>query len=223
MIPRLLLVPLLACGTALAQTPTGDPSATTPAAPPVAPATEPTTPQWVFSGSLYTYVVPDGDDYLQPTVMADRGGLHLEARYNYEGRDTGSLWLGWNLSFGEELTWDLTPMIGGVFGDTAGVAPGYHSTLGWRGFELYSEGEYLFDSRESSDSFFYTWSELTYSPVETLRFGVVIQRTKLYETDFDVQRGLLLGISTKHVDFTASWFNPDESESVLVFSFGLGF
>lgn len=189
-----------------------------------APTQAPEASPWTFSVMAYTYFTDDGD-YVQPTITADRGSLHLEARYNYEDRDTGSVWIGsnFNLRFGEEVTWDVTPMIGGVFGETNGVAPGYHSTLGWRKFELYSEGEYVFDTDDSEDSFFYTWSELTFRPVDSLRLGMVIQRTKAYDTDLDVQRGLLIGISTAKLDVTATIFNPDESDPVVMVSLGLAF
>ena len=221
----LLAAALLACG-ARAQSTTTEPGAATPTpTPPTSPTPSllpATSGEWSFGGSVYTYFVPDDGNYAQPTVTADRGMLHLEARYNYEDRDTGSVWIGGNFHFGDELTWDITPMIGGVFGDTAGIAPGYHSTISWWKLEFYSEAEYVFDTRESSDSFFYTWSELTVSPVESLRVGLVIQRTKVYETDLDVQRGLLLGYSSEKLDFSASYFNPDESEPVFVLSVGLG-
>jgi len=143
----------------LAQAPTN--------APPAA-ATD-TTPEadddkWSFSAFTYTYFVPDDREYVQPTFTADRGWLHLEARYNYEALDTGSAWLGYNFSGGERVAWEITPMIGGVFGDTTGVAPGYKGSLTWLKLELYSEGEYVFDTGSTSDSFFYNWSELTLAP-----------------------------------------------------------
>ena len=90
-------------------------------------------------------------------------------------------------------------MLGGVFGDTTGIAPGYKGSLGWWKLELYSEGEYVFDTGSSSDSFFYNWSELTLAPVEWFRFGMVTQRTRVYKTDRDIQRGLLAGFSFKNV------------------------
>lgn len=176
---------------------------------------------WSFSVSAYTYFVPDDSNFLVPVITADRGRLHLEARYNYEDRDTGSAWIGYNLHFGENLTWDITPMIGAVFGNTAGVAPGYKSTLSWWKIELYSEGEYVIDTGDSSDSFFYTWSELTLSPADWFRFGLVVQRTKLYETEFDIQRGFLAGLSYKRMDITAYVFNPDESKPTVVLGVGL--
>jgi hypothetical protein len=101
--------------------------------------------EWSFAASLYAYSVPEDDDYVQPTVLVDRGLLHLEARYNYEALETGSVWLGFNFSGGGDLAWELTPMVGGVFGETMGAAPGYRGSLGWWKLELSSEGEYVFN------------------------------------------------------------------------------
>jgi hypothetical protein len=178
---------------------------------------------WSFSASAYSYIVPDSRDYMQPTLTEDRGWLHLEARYNYEDLDTGSAWIGYNLSIGEKLSLELTPMLGGVLGETIGIAPGYKFTLSWWKLELYSEGEYVFNTGDSSESFFYTWSELSLAPVDWFRFGLVVQRTKVYQTDFDVQRGFLVGFSYEGVDFTTYVFNPDASRPTVVLGFGLSF
>lgn len=178
---------------------------------------------WSISFSAYTYIVADEQAYIQPTLAVDHDWLHLEARYNYENRDTSSVWMGYNFSFGEDLTLELTPMLGGVFGETTGVAPGYEFTVGWKGFELYSEGEFVIDTEDSSESFFYTWSELSYSPVEWFRAGIVIQRTRAYETDFDIQRGLLVGLTFDTVSFTAYVFNPDESDPTVVLGLSVEF
>jgi hypothetical protein len=201
----LMLIAALVTNAALAQTAT---------------TTEPTEAadekKWEFSLSAYMYIVEDDEDYVQPTLRADHDWLHLEARYNYEDQDTTSLWIGYNFSFGDELTLDLTPMIGGVFGRTEGVAPGYELTLAWRGIELYSEAEFVIDTEDSSDSFFYTWSELTYSPLEWLRGGIVVQRTKAYESDFDIQRGLMVGLTYGQLDFAAYVLNPDDDPIVVL-------
>ena len=101
--------------------------------------------------------------------------------------------VGYNFSGGEKLAWELTPMLGGVIGETTGIAPGYKGSVSWRKLELFSEGEYLFDSGDTSDSFFYNWSELTLAPAEWFRFGMVTQRTRVYQSDRDIQRGLLGG------------------------------
>lgn len=178
---------------------------------------------WTFSASAYAYVVPEDREYVQPTVMADRGWLHLEAQYNYEDLETGSAWVGYNFGGGETLAWEFTPMLGGVVGNTTGIAPGYEGSLSWWRLELYSEGEYVIDTGDSSGSFFYTWSELSVSPLDWLRVGVVVQRTKLYQSDFDIQRGFLVGLACRQVEFTTYVFNPDASSPTLVFAVGVEF
>lgn len=200
-------------GRAAAQTPTEGTEAATAQAPAA----------WSFSAAVYTYVLPDDRNYAQPTLAADRGWLHLEARYNYEDLDTGSVWLGYNFAGGETVAWELTPMLGGVFGNTRGVAPGYKASLTWRKLGLYSEGEYVIDTRESSDSFFYNWSELTLAPVEWLRFGLVTQRTRTYNADRDIQRGLLAGVTYGPLDTVLYVLNPDDASPTVVVAVNLGF
>jgi hypothetical protein len=184
---------------------------------------QPAEPAWEISASLYAYSPPDSQSYLQPTIRADRGKLHLEARHNYEALDTGSVWIGYNLSFGEELKLDLTPMLGAVFGKTNGLAPGYELTLSWRKFQFYSEGEYVFDKDVSSDSYFYMWSEVTYAPVEWFQFGLVGQRTRAYQTEVDTQRGLLARFIYKKMDLTGYVFNPGTDYPTYVLSVSVSF
>jgi hypothetical protein len=181
-----------------------------------------TQPAWSCSALAYTYIVPDDANYVQPTFVADRDRLHLEARYGYEDRKTGSAWVGYNISVGNELAFELTPMVGVVFGRTTGVAPGYKASLSYRKIEFSTEAEYVIDTGDSDDSFFYNWSELAVAPVEWFRAGLAIQRTKVYQTGFDIQRGFLVGISFERVDFTTYVFNPDDNPTVVL-GFGIQF
>ena len=171
---------------------------------------------WSLDASAYTYIVPDSENYVQPTVAADRDWLHVEARFNYEDRDTGSVWLGYNFSVGKEVTLEITPMFGAVIGNTAGIAPGYTGSLRWRMFELNSETEYVVDASDSADSFLYTWSEFALAPTDWSRFGLAVQRTKVYQTEFDIQRGFFAGISYKRVDVAAYVFNSDVRPTVVL-------
>jgi hypothetical protein len=215
-----VVVVVLACQSALAlaQETKNSAEAATPA-----PAAEAAEKAWSFDASVYTYFVPDSHDIVSPVVMADHGWLHLEARYNYENFRTGSIWFGYNFSTGEKVVLDFTAMIGGVLGDTAGIAPGYRLSLAWWKLELTSESEYVIDSRDSSESFFYNWSELAVSPADWFRAGVVIQRTRLYGEDRDVQRGFLVGFSYKKANATAYVFNPDASKPTFVLALGVSF
>lgn len=178
---------------------------------------------WSFSLYATTYVVPDFREYVQPTFTADRGWFHLETRYNYENLDTGSVWLGYNFGGGEKLEWEFTPMLGGIFGDTTGIAPGYKLSLSYGKLEFSSEGEFVFDTRNEEGSFLYFWSELSYAPVDWFRFGLVGQRTHAYQTDVDIQRGILVGFSHKEVNFTTYVFNLDHGKPTWVFAVGLSF
>ena len=190
--------------------------------PPAQVTASPASSTWSFSAAVYTYLVPDDSNYAQPTLTADRDRLHLEARYNYENLETASVWVGYNFAGGDTLTWDLTPMLGAAFGDTDGIAPGYKGSLGWRKFEFYSEGAFVF-ARESADSYLYNWSELTFAPVEAFRFGLVTERTRIYQTDRNIQRGLLLGGSFKQLDVTGYLFNLDDDGPTIVLAITLAF
>ena len=180
-------------------------------------------PPWSFSAVAFTYIVPEDTNYVQPTVTADRKRLHLEARFNYEDRDTGSVGAGFKFSGGDAVSWELTPMVGGIFGQTSGLAPGYKGWIAWRALEFYSEGEAVFDAVSTEDNFLYNWSELTLRPVEWLRFGLVTQRTRAYKSDREIQRGLLVGAAYRSLELTAYVFNPDDSKPIVVIAFGVVF
>ena len=186
--------------------------------PPEAPANT-----WSFYASVYGYIVPESRDYANLNFSADRDWLHLEARYNYEALDTGSIWVGYNFSFGEKLVLDFAPMLGGVFGNLTGIAPGYNFALTYKHFSLSSQSEYVFDTDDSANNFFYTWSEITYSPVDWFRAGLVIQRTKAYKSDLDIQRGFLVGTAYKKVDFTTYVFNLGWTDPTVVLALGYRF
>jgi hypothetical protein len=176
-----------------------------------------------FEGAAYLYFLPAGTDYIQPTLRVDHHLLHLEARYSYEDLRTGSAWLGLNASGGEHVWWELTPIFGGVFGHTNGVAAGYEGTLGWWKLELYSEGEYLFDFASIEDSFFFNWSEFTLAPAEWFRFGVMAQRTRVFSSGRELERGLLAGVSWNTVYLTLHLLNPDDSKPIVIAALGGSF
>lgn len=207
---------------ALAQATTNAP-ATDPAGAKPALVAEADEKAWSFSASASVYFVRDDDDYIQPTFTADRDWLHLEARYQYEDLDTGSAWIGYNFSGGERLAWEFTPMLGGVFGDTKGIAPGYSGSLSWWKLELYSEGEYVFDSDSSAESFFYNWSELTLAPVDWFRFGMATQRTRVHSSSRDIQRGVMVGFTYEKADLSAYLFDPDDDKPMFVLALELSF
>ena len=215
--------PLVALAT-LAFTAGAEAQETAPAAvPPAAPAPETEASSWEFGLSGALYVLPDEEDFVQPTFRADRGLFHFETRFNYEDRDSVSFFAGVNLELGDEVKLVLTPMIGGLAGQTDGIIPALEADLTVGPFEAYGEAEYVFDLGDSDSKYFYMWSELSLWPTEWLRAGVVTQRTRVYQTDRDIQRGLLVGFTFKKLDGTVYLFNPGADDHYTVVSLGLSF
>lgn len=214
-----MLLTLWSCHLPAQETPApGPPPAKTPSD-----ADQANAKAWKYSLTVDGYIVPDGDSYADPYFTADHQWLHLEARYNYENLHTGSLWAGYNFTAGKTLQLAVTPMIGGVFGRTTGIAPGCEFSLTYKKLAFSSSNEYVFDTSEKSGSFFYSWPELTFSPVSWLRVGGVAQHTKAFETPLDTQRGFLVGVSIKQMEFTTYVFDPELPTPTVVLEMGYSF
>jgi hypothetical protein len=177
-----------------------------------------------WSVSLVTSLyLQEEDDFLMPILGADRGSLHLEGRYQYEDLKTGSLWVGWTFEAGTSLRLAATPMAGVVFGQTSGAAPGLELTVSWKSLELYSESEYLFDSESEEGDFFYVWTELGWQALPWLRLGLAAQRTRLYESELAIERGLFTAVSHGPVELIAYAFNLDGDEPFAILALAVDF
>jgi len=178
---------------------------------------------WDYNLSVSGTIVAHGPSFVSPVFTADHDWLHLEGRYNYEAQRTGSLWVGYDFNVGKKVTLEATPMLGGVFGDVTGVAPGLEFTATYKKWQLYSANEYIVDTDTGAASFFYTWTQLTYSPVPWFSGGYVMQRTRAYTTALDVQRGLYLGFTHKKLNFSTQIFNFGWIDPTWVFAMGYSF
>jgi len=179
---------------------------------------------WKYSLCVSTYLEQHARDFANPTVSVDHDWLHIEARYNYEALKTGSLWLGHKFTTGDRLEIEITPMVGGVLGDITGIAPGYNIWLGYKALTFLTQGEYFFDTANHANNFFYSWSELSCDLASWLKAGIVIDRTKVLGSSFDVRRGPLLGFKCNdHFDFTTYWLNPGDREATFVFATTVNF
>lgn len=164
-----------------------------------------------------------GDNYTSAIAVADRGPLHLEARYNYESIGARSAFVGWTSSGGDAIAWELTPLIGGAWGATHAFVPALEASLAWRRLDFYVEAECVRDNREHSDSYLYAWSEPGFRPVEWLRVGVAGQRTRAYSGERDVQHGPFAQLTPGPFTLGGYWFNPGSSEQVFVGSISAAF
>jgi len=178
-------------------------------------------PAWSLRAVAAAYVLPLEDDYLQPTMTADRGALHLEGRYNYEDRESVSGFVGWNHSTAGKLSLALMPMFGAVVGKTDGAIPALELTLAYGRFELYSEAEVTIDFAESSDSFFYNWSELGLSATDRLSGGLVTQRSRTVHGSREIQGGPFVRLAVGSVEGAAYFFDPGADDHYFVGSIGV--
>ncbi len=169
---------------------------------------------WGGSIAGYYYAFPHETDVVMAVARANHKSFHLEARYNYEDRRTASAFAGWNLTWGDAFTVDLTPMAGAAFGNSKGIIPALEMSLGYNAFDFYAEAEYLVDPADAANNFAYTWLELGISPIDPLRAGFVAQRTRIFESPLELDRGLFAqmkqGAGTASLYafnlFTDSWF-----------------
>ena len=145
---------------------------------------------WKFSAWAELFILPGEQDYFNPTFYVRHNKLHLEARYNYEDYNTASLWAGRRFLFGKTVKFVVVPMGAVVFGNTSGMAPGLELEIMWKKFDLYSESEHVYDFNTAENNFFYQYGELAWRPVHAFRFGGVVQRTRLFESELELQRGL---------------------------------
>jgi hypothetical protein len=180
-------------------------------------------PEWELALTAYPTIVRDGEDYTSAIAAADRGPLHLEARYNYESIGARSAFVGWTFSGGEEIAWELTPLIGGAWGATHAFVPGLEASVAWRRLDVYIEAEYVHDNHERTDSYVYAWSELGFRPVEWLRIGIAGQRTRVYGGERDIQRGPFAQVTLGPFTIGGYWFNPGANDQIFIGMVGATF
>jgi hypothetical protein len=178
-----------------------------------------------FSASAtgYYYYFPGSSNTITLIGYLDYKSLHLEPRYNYEGQNTGSVFAGWKFATEGKVSFAATPMVGFVFGSLKGFAPALELELSYKAFDLYSENEYVIDQAGSQFNYFYMWTELGYSPVEKFRTGISAQRSRLYETGLDIQRGIFAEYSFWKLTVGLHYFNPFTTDYFFITSLNFEF
>jgi len=177
---------------------------------------------WDFEASMLAILYRDTIALWNPSVIADHGNLHLEARYQWEDWRTASLWAGYHFGFGEAVKVDLTPMAGVVLGNITGAAPGCLVEAEWRSLSFYSSSEQFIDLVDSTGGFTYTWNELAVD-LDHLIVGIVAQRTRTFQSPLDLQRGLLLMREQGKLTFGMYLFNIGWTDPTVAFTLSYGF
>ena len=95
-----------------------------------------------------------------------------------------------------------------VFGRLNGIAPGLETDLSYKIFEFNSQSEYLFDFSGKENDFAYTYLQLGATLLKNFSLGLAAQRTRLYKTSLDLQRGIYAGYSFHKLNAVFTYFNP---------------
>jgi len=168
----------------------------------------------------FAYLLQE-DGFVLPIATLDRESLHLEARYQYEDRETVSAWAGWSFATGTDLELTVVPMVGIVAGQTQGWAPGLEASLAWKSFELYSENEYVFDAEGAEGDYFYDWSQLSWDAKSWLTLGLSVQRTRVYASELAIERGLFAAARRGPAELSVFGFNLDGEEPFAIVALGV--
>jgi len=180
--------------------------------------------KWSFSLWGDYFIIPNDKNIFNPTFYADHKSLHFEGRYNYEDINTASAFAGWRFETGNKLQLAATPMMGIAFGNTNGIAPGLELELTYKFLDLYTESEYLFDFASKENNFAYTYFELAATMLnEHVRTGLTGQRTRLYQTEFDVQRGVFAEYYFGRFRAGLYYFDPFSTDNFIDVSFSIDF
>ena len=171
---------------------------------------------WEAGMELYGNIVPHEPFSLTPMVYYNSEVFYAEARYNYEELHTASLYVGKYFSQEGKLSFDIAPLLGIVAGalEAGSVGASLEFRLGrWKWSVL---PQYTFSWLDQTESFFYSWSELTFAATEWFALGPAAQRTKLFDTPFEIDSGLILSFNHKQWSMPLYCFNPWDDERYLM-------
>ena len=175
-------------------------------------------PKWSASINASYYAMRDEPDFGVVVAAVNRGPLRFEARHNYEARNATSAFVGWKFAGGDALSYEVTPIAGGLFGAAHAGIVGVEASAAYRAVDAYVEAEYVHDNGDAASHYVYAWSELGYRPLEWLRIGIVGQRTRILHTSRDLQRGPFVQLALGKVSVGVYAFNPDASSRYAVIS-----
>jgi hypothetical protein len=181
------------------------------------------TKSWNFSAWAEMFIIPGGEDFFNPTFFARHKKLHLEGRYNYEDRNTVSFWVGQRFELGDKVKFAFVPMIGFVFGNTNGIAPGIETEIGFWKLDFYAESEYVLDYSAQENNFLYTYAELAIRPIHAIRTGMMVQRTKIFESEREIQRGIFAEYYFGRFRTGVFYFSPFDADNFWVASVSVDF
>ena len=166
---------------------------------------------------LYFTRAAGSDAVMTPMVnFTTSNNWYGEARYNFDELKTFSLYAGRKFSGNGNLSWQATPMIGGLMGLMNGGSVGVNFGMDYRKIFFASQSQYSFSVENSTDKFFYNWSELGYNATSWLYAGLAMQQTNLYRTIGRLEPGCMIGFSIRNWTIPLYAFNTADQERYFV-------
>jgi hypothetical protein len=98
---------------------------------------------------------PNNELLIIPQLWFYSNDIYVEARYNYEDKQTLSYYIGKSFSIDNDVEFEIIPMFGASFGNTFGVSPAFNMTLEYKRFSTYTECQYTYNFRDKRNSFYF--------------------------------------------------------------------
>jgi hypothetical protein len=103
-----------------------------------------------------------------------------------------------------------------VFVRLNGFAPGLETNLTYKKFNFNSQSEWVIDFAGKEGNYIYTYLQLGATVFDKLELGFAAQRNRLYETGYDIQRGVFAQYTLWKINAGLTYYNPFSSGYFLV-------
>jgi hypothetical protein len=131
-----------------------------------------------------------------------------EMRYNYEDVQTASVHFGKKFGFKKIPALEIVPVGGIIFGKLNGGSAGGIVEINLNKFCFSSEPQYVFSFREEEESYFYSWTEVSYEVFSFFYAGLALQQTKSFSLPNILEPGIMTGVTIKNFDIPIYCFSP---------------
>jgi hypothetical protein len=172
--------------------------------------------QWKGGIEQYNYInARTAGNFVPVLHIQSSKNWYAEMRYNYDNDQTGSLYVGKELSGGNRWNYSITPMIGASIGNFKSIAVANKTELENKKFFVSIEAQYNQALNNDQSSFFFTWSEVSFNFSKWFFSGAAVQYT-LQQGAEDFEPGIIAGISFKNISIPVYVFSPFRSNTYLV-------
>lgn len=141
---------------------------------------------------------------------------YAEARYNYEAANAFSMYYGKSFEKDAALSYSICPVLGFVLGGMNGASVGLNLETAYKKLAFSTQSQYTISVDKRSNSFVYSWSDLTYQLSEKFAAGVSLQQTKLYHINNVLESGILIKAGFRSFSFPLYIFNPTTTNRYFV-------